>query len=205
MLTFKEKLYQYISKYLNETTQSPSFAELTKAMGISPKSKSLITKTLKQLKKEGKLLLVKDGRRLHISLCEEHILLLGNISAGNPIETIAEYECLEMNHLFQGTNRFALQVKGTSMVDEGKFDGDLIICRKSDSAREGDIVVALIDNHNATLKRISYQINNMITLIPANTVLKPRAYCKNRIQIQGIYIGLVRIKESNRLYKSSSS
>lgn len=190
---FSEKLYKFISDYINQYNTSPSFAEITHAMGISPRSKSLITRSLRALEKERKLILNKDGRRLLISLSTKHLPLLGHISAGAPIEVIPECQFIDVNHYFQGDNRFALQVKGTSMIDEGILDGDIIICRKAESANEGDIVVALIDQHNTTLKRISYRMKGMITLIPANTELKPRAYAPERILIQGIYIGLLRM------------
>lgn len=192
-INFRDKLFNFISDYINQYNNSPSFAEITKAMGISPRSKSLITRSLRTLEKERKVFLTKDGRRLLISLSEKQVPLLGRISAGTPIEAIPDYQSIDMHYLFQGPNRFALQVKGTSMIEEGILDGDLIICRKADLADEGDIVVALIDQHNTTLKRISYKVKGMITLIPANPELKPRAYAPERIQIQGIYIGLIRM------------
>jgi repressor LexA len=189
---FREEMYIFLSEYINQYNTSPSFAEITAAMGISPRSKSLITRSLRTLEKEGKLLLVKEGRRLLIKLSNKQVPLLGRISAGIPIEAISECQLIDFNDLFPGTDRFALLVKGTSMIDEGIFDGDMIICRKSDIANEGDIVVALIDQHNTTLKRISYRVKGVVTLVPANPELKPRAYAPERIRIQGIYIGLVR-------------
>lgn len=192
-ISFREKLYNFISEYLNQHNTSPSFAEITEALGISPRSKSLITRNLRLLEKERKVFLTKNGRRLLISLSSKQVPLLGRISAGTPIEAISDHQFVDISNLFQGANRFALQVKGTSMVDEGILEGDMIICRKADMADEGDIVVALIDQHNTTLKRISYKVKGMITLVPANPELKPRAYAPDRIQIQGVYIGLIRM------------
>lgn len=189
---FREKLCKFLSDYINKYSNSPSFAEMTHAMKISPRSKSLITRNLRALEKEGKVVLIKEGRRLLISIPSKHLTLLGRISAGMPIEAISECESIDINHLFQGPNQFALLVKGTSMIDEGILDGDIIICKKTDLAKEDDIVVALIDQHNTTLKRISYKMKGMITLVPANTELKPRVYAPDRIHIQGIYVGLVR-------------
>jgi repressor LexA len=162
-------------------------------MGISPSSKSLITRSLRALGKEGKIVLKKEGRRLLISLSTKQLPLLGRISAGIPIEAIPQYQSIDINTLLQGESRFALQVKGNSMIEEGILDGDIIICRQSDTAKEGEIIVALIDQQNTTLKRISYKMNGMVTLIPANAELKPRAYVPERIHIQGIYVGLVRM------------
>lgn len=189
---FRENLYKFISEFIHQHGYSPTFAEMTAAMGISPRSKSLITRSLRLLEKEGKLVLSKEGRRLLISLSTKYLQLLGRISAGTPIEAISEYQFIDVNNLFQCPNRFALQVTGTSMIDEGILDGDIIICRKAEAANEGDIIIALIDQNQTTLKRVSYKIKGMITLIPANKELKPRAYAPERIYVQGIYIGLVR-------------
>jgi len=188
---FRDDLYQFLIGHIKQYDTSPSYSDMTKAMGISPKSKSLITRNLRTLEKENKIILQREGRRILISLVDKQVSLLGHISTGLPIETISQYS-IDINHLFQGSNRFALQVKGTSMVDEGIRDGDIIICKKSNTAVEGDIAVVLIDHHYATLKRISYKMNGLITLIPDNPKLKPRAYLPERIYIQGIYIGLIR-------------
>lgn len=190
---FQANLYEFISQRINESGYSPSFSEITAGLGISPRSKSLITRSLRVLEKEGKLILKKQGRHLQISLSTKQLLLLGRISAGVPIEAISEPQVLDINKLIDGDNLFGLEVKGTSMIEEGILDGDLIICQRTEMAKEGSIVVALIDNHNTTLKRISYKMKGMITLSPANVELKPRAYLPERIQIQGIYIGLIRM------------
>lgn len=189
---FQHYLYQFISEYIDEHHQSPSFADMTIAMGISPRSKSLITRSLRALSKEKKIILKKEGRRLLISLTSKQIPLVGRISAGMPIEAVSEYQLIDMNELFHGDHRFALQVKGDSMIEEGILDGDIIICQQATTAREGHIVVALIDQQNATLKRISYKKKGMVTLIPANAALKPQVYAPNRIHVQGIYVGLMR-------------
>lgn len=190
---FQIKLYDFIEGFISERKNSPSFADMIEAMHIGQRSKSLITRSLRALEKDNRLFLKKDGRRLTISLPQQHLQLLGRISAGVPIEAIPDYQTLDINALLHGDNRFVLQVKGDSMIEEGILDGDFIICRYAEEAHEGDIVVALIDYENATLKRISYKVPGMITLIPANSELKPRAYPSERIRIQGIYIGLVRV------------
>ncbi len=191
---FQETLYQFLSNYLGEKNCSPSFSEMTIAMGISPRSKSLITRSLRALNKQGKIVLEKKGRRLLISLSSKGLPLMGRISAGSPIEAIADYQFIDTNEVLQGNNRYALEVKGNSMMDEGILDGDIIICEQSDTAKEGEIAVVLIEGHNVTLKRVSYKEKEKILLVPANSTLKPVAYLSEQIQIQGIYRGLLRIK-----------
>lgn len=190
---FQENLFKYISGHLAAEQRSPSFGEILEGLGLSPRSKSLITRSLRALEKEGRLLLKKDGRRLSISLSRKALPLLGRISAGLPIEAIAAAETLDLNDLFRREGHFALKVNGDSMIEENILDGDIIICKQAVAAREGEIVVAIIDQNHTTLKRISYQMKNMITLLPANQHLKPRAYEPERIFIQGIYVGLLRL------------
>lgn len=191
--SFQDNLYKFISDHLALYGQSPNYKEITMAMGISPKSKSLITRSLRALNSQGKISLKREGRKVVITLASQHLPLVGKISAGLPIEAIQENEMMDIKSLLEGEGRFALKVKGNSMIEEGILDGDFIICKKMQAAKEGDIVVALIDQLNTTLKRISYKVNGMITLIPANLEMKPRAYAPDRIQIQGIYIGLLRL------------
>lgn len=190
---FQNNLHQYISQYLTTYGQSPSYSEITMAMGVSPKSKSLITRSLRALSKEGRIELKKEGRKIIITLSQKGIPLVGKISAGTPIEAFEEKHFIDIDDLFKGEGRFALQVKGNSMIEDGIFNGDLIMCRKSNFANEGEIVVVLIDKMNTTLKRISYKDKEMITLIPSNIEMTPISYEPERVQIQGTYIGLIRL------------
>lgn len=190
---FRNQLYQFIASYIQQYGCSPSFFDMTAAMEISPRSKSLISRSLKTLEKEGLVSLKKSGRQVVITIKHKDLVLLGQISAGLPIEAISDYQSIDLSHFLQGENRFALLVKGHSMIEEGILDGDIIICQHAHLAQEGDIVVALIDGHHATLKKLSYKMKGMITLIPANPLYKPRAYSPERITIQGIYRGLVRV------------
>lgn len=193
ILTFRDKLYQFVLDSINESNYSPSFAEMIAAVGISPRSKSLITRSLRMLAEEGKLQLVKEGRRLLISLPTKKLPLHGIIGKDAAMHVLSNQQLIDVGHLFTQVDCVALQIQGTSMLDEGMLDGDVIIYRKRAAAKENDMVVALIDQRYVAVKRISYAISNMITLISANPLLKPRAYAKHRISIHGIYIGLVRV------------
>ena len=192
--SFKERLYYFISNYINQYCHSPSFREMTEGLGISQRSKSLITRSLRALEKDGKVVLQKEGRRLLIALHKKQLPLLGRISAGPPMMAFPDYQFIELETLFKEPHLFALEVSGSSMMEDGILDGDIIICRPHHHAKEGETVIALIDQYQATVKRISYQVKEMITLIPANTTFKPRAYAPERIQIQGVYMGLIRMR-----------
>lgn len=191
---FQDKLYKFVCEYLHEHGVSPNYDILTTAMGIGPRSKSLISRNLKALEKSHRISLKKEGKYLTISLRDKHIPLIGKISAGNPIEAVIETHpiYIETDQLFKNAD-YALLVQGTSMIEEGIFDGDIITCKKHTTAIEGDIIVALIDNNETTLKRISYKSPGKVTLIPANPELSPKQYFPEQIQIQGIYTGLIRL------------
>lgn len=191
--TFRDKLYQFISEHIHESNVSPSFAEITAAVGISPRSKSLITRSLRVLAEEGKLHLAKNGRRLLISLPNKKLPIHGLITEDACMKRLSHQQMIDIGRLFDHANCAALQAMGTPMLDQDILSGDIIIYRKTTMAQENDKVVALIDGKYVTIKRISYGISNMITLISANPSLKPRAYAKERISIEGIYVGLVRM------------
>jgi repressor LexA len=193
----QQKIYEYIQDHIGEHGYSPSLSEVARGIGISPKSISLVSRSIHALVDAGRLKFDKKGyRKVQVAAGGSLTLpLMGRIAAGTPIEAIEDRQNVDLGSLLGGQDHFVLEVRGESMVDEGIFDGDLVICRHASDAREGDIVVALIDNLEATLKRISYQISDRITLIPANAALKPKAYLSHRVQIQGVFVGLLRLRK----------
>jgi repressor LexA len=119
--------------------------------------------------------------------------LVGRIAAGQPIEAIEESEVLDIESLFRGRTGdvFALQVRGNSMIDEQIRDGDYVIVEKRDNARNGETVVALIDDAEATLKKFYHDVGQ-VRLQPANPRMEPLFVDPERIRIQGVVIGVLR-------------
>jgi SOS regulatory protein LexA len=117
--------------------------------------------------------------------------VLGNIAAGVPIEAIEDIETFDLAKAFDPHDHFLLRVKGTSMILDGINDGDLAIIRPANTARNGDTVVAIVDGGEATLKRFR-KVKSTITLIPANDQLTPMDYSASRVEIRGVFVGLVR-------------
>ena len=195
----QRKIYEFIGQYTEEQGYSPTFEEIAKGIGLSPRSVSLISRSVQALIKSGWLTAQKKGSRRSVWPSKPpkfSFPLLGRIAAGSPIEAIADnHQLVDLSVLFKGDNHFMLEIKGDSMVEEKIFDGDFVICKRSDRAEEGDIVAALIDQQDATLKRLSYQLKGMVTLIPANANLKPKAYPLHRIQIQGVFVATMRFKK----------
>ncbi len=118
--------------------------------------------------------------------------LHGRIAAGLPMEALESDRSLSVPAALLGAgDHYALEVSGDSMIDAGIFDGDYALIKRCDDARDGDIVVALIDEDEATLKYL-HRENNMIRLDPANAAFQPQRYPANRVRVQGKLAGLLR-------------
>ena len=198
MLTFKQKkLLDFLVDYYNENNVYPTFDEMRDFLKI--KSKSGIHKLLSSLEEKGYVnRLPHKARALSINSSvnenEKNLPFLGRIAAGNPIEAITgSFEQISVpNYLINNKDEhFSLEVSGDSMVDAGIFDGDIVIIRKTEAANSGDIVVALIDENEVTLKRFR-SFKNSIALEPANKNYKIRLFGEDRVKIQGKLVGLIR-------------
>ena len=201
MLTFKQKkLLDFINSYFKKNRIFPTYDEMRKALNI--KSKSSIHKLISCIEERGFITRIPHKARAiklniienKIKTSEESIPFLGRIAAGNPIEAISNsFEKISVpDYLVNKSNEhFALEVVGDSMIDEGIFNGDIVIIKKQENAYSGDIVVALIDENEVTLKK--YRSNkNSIALEPANPNFKTRIFGPERVRIQGILAGLIR-------------
>ena len=198
MLTFKQKkLLDFLVDYYNENNVYPTFDEMRDFLKI--KSKSGIHKLLSSLEEKGFVnRLPHKARALSINSSvnenEKNLPFLGRIAAGNPIEAITgSFEQISVpNYLINDKDEhYTLEVTGDSMVDAGIFDGDIVIIRKTEAANSGDIVVALIDKNEVTLKRFR-SFKNSISLEPANKNYKIRLFGEGRVKIQGKLVGLIR-------------
>ena len=166
-----------------------------KARAIAPKKytngQAYITNVINLTNKflDKKSSLVKDPKNYNA----EQIPLLGKIAAGTPIEAISNYnEFIEVPPSYiSSKDCFALYVEGDSMIDEGIYDGDTVIINKQTDIKNGDIIVALIDKEEATLKKFR-QKGDSIALEPANKHYKTQIYGPDRITIQGKMCTLIR-------------
>lgn len=197
MLTMTQrKTYEFIKDFIYRNQYSPTTAEIAKGIGIT--SRGVVHRYIKALV-DADLISLTPKRHRNISLINhpqaaaDELYLVGRIAAGQPIEAVNQQEPLDVANIFTGKNRYALEVKGDSMIDEGIFDGDIVICQQADSADNGQIVVALIDQNEATLKRLQRNKNQTVTLVPANSTLDPITYEADRVTVQGVYVGLLRL------------
>jgi repressor LexA len=219
MLTAKQQeLLIFINDRLRETGVSPSFEEMKDALNL--RSKSGVHRLIGALEERQFLRrLPNRARALEVvrlpeaaahraavvaDLAEARrerrrsaapartVPLVGRIAAGHPIEAIETPEDLAVPAALLGPGEhFALQVVGDSMIEAGIFDGDYALIRKAEEARDGEIVVALIDNQEATLKYFRKE-KGMIRLDPANSLHEPQLYLPSRVRIQGRLAGLLR-------------
>ncbi len=196
MLTKKQqKVWTFIQQYWLRCGRAPTVQEIADEMQVS--ARGTVYRYVKILAKEGYIELLPNVRR-NIRIKSNiqqyyHVPLLGKIAAGQPIEAVSQDSVVDFTELFFGPDRFALRVVGDSMEDEGIYDGDVIICKHAKEAHAGDIVVALVDQQQATLKRIQFDNHSeTVVLLPGNARHEPQRYPAGRVQIQGIYVGLCR-------------
>lgn len=184
LLTKKQKeILDFVLQYYHEREYMPSYREIAKHFQLN--SISTVHKHLQTLKRKGYVdFEYNKPRSLSVSSKIQklskaiEIPLVGLIAAGEPIEAIEERESLAVpEQLVDRDECFALKVRGDSMIEDGIFDGDFVVIEKNYYPNNGDVVVALIDNENATLKRY-YREKSRIRLQPANSTMKP-IYVKN--------------------------
>jgi len=118
--------------------------------------------------------------------------LLGRIAAGRPLEAVEEKETFSLGEFARGDNRFVLQVKGNSMVEDHIMDGDFIVVEQTQVANAGEIVVALVGGEDATLKRFYREASGKIRLQPANSEMQPIIVPAQDVKIQGRVVGVLR-------------
>ncbi len=119
--------------------------------------------------------------------------VMGRIAAGTPISAIQEntHSIAVSPEMLGSGEHFALEVNGDSMIDAGILDGDMVVIRKSNTCEQGDIVVALVDDEEATLKRFSSS-NGVVALEAANSAYETRTFGPDRVDVQGKLVGLIR-------------
>ena len=208
MLTKKQKeLFVYLRDYISSNDISPSFEEMKNAVNL--KSKSGIHRLITSLEQRGYIKRLKHKARA-MEITKElqnnsstvtntennflYIPLVGSIAAGEAIEAINSSESMisvPKSLVSKHSTYFGLKVKGLSMIDEGIFDGDIAIIKKTTSAENGKIAAVLTLDNEITLKKIK-MTNQKIYLIPANKAYDIKEHNIGEVQIQGTLSGIIR-------------
>lgn len=189
----QHKALNFIKNYIDVNGYSPSFSDIARGLGL--KSRGVVHRYVHALADAGYIEL-SEGSQRNIQLRNENrrddIPFLGQIAAGRPIEAIEDKQTINVSEELAGENHYALRVKGDSMVDVGILDGDIVIIKNETIAHNGDIVVALINDEEATLKRFKKISNGKVELIPENSTMEPMVYQQSQVKIQGILVGQFR-------------
>jgi repressor LexA len=200
----QRQMYDFIAEFVQSNGYSPSFEEIGAAMGLS--SLATVHKHLNNL--ETKKMLRRDYNRSRsidvlplpegipsrarpVQVSSFELPLVGRIAAGQPIEQVETPETISLSDFTRAKDVFVLQVKGESMQDEHIVDGDYVLVEKTDSAREGEIVVALVNGSETTLKRL-YRAGEQIRLQPSNASMQPIMVPAESVRVQGRVVAVLR-------------
>lgn len=197
MLTLRQKqILDYIKQYIKKKDYAPSLEEIKRHFKL--KSVGTVHEHIAALKAKGVLKKTEHQARA-IEIREDkkpknliNIPLVGAITAGQPLETFEapdETITIARNEISRTGKHYALRVRGNSMIDEGIFDGDIVVIRQQQAADNGQTVVAIIDNNQATLKKL-YREKNRFRLQPANPTMLP--LFRQEVEVRGIVVKIIR-------------
>ena len=211
----QRQVYDYIAEFVQRQGYSPSFEEIGTGLGLS--SLATVHKHISNLERKGLLrrdynrsrsldILAPRGRMKQAlqaassaadlaasqaALAAASLPLVGRIAAGRPLEALENPETISLSDITRSRDVFVLEVRGDSMQDEHILDGDYVMVERVRSARNGEIVVALVENSETTLKRF-YKEGDTIRLQPANAKMAPIVVPAASVQVQGRVVGVLR-------------
>ena len=200
----QKEILEYITRFIERHGYQPSYAQIARHFGVS--SKATIAKHIEALERRGLLARRRPNGAFGLSvrvedddgvgedaICE--VRLLGRIAAGVPLDAVEDAQTIGVPRFLLGRVRpeqvYALRVTGDSMIDEHICDGDIALIENRTEARDGEIVVALVEGSRATLKRL-YRFGREVELRPANSRLAPVRLPAAQVAVQGIFRGLLR-------------
>ena len=203
-LTKRQKeVLDYLVGFLNKNGYSPSFEEIAHSMKLT--SLATVHKHLSTLEKKGfirrgynqsrSIEVMQLPKPIREQLLDRHVVelpLAGRIAAGRPLEAVEEHETISLADFARGQNTYVLQVKGESMRDDHILDGDFIVVEQTHVANSGEIVVALVGEDEATLKRFYREANGKVRLQPANSQMAPIIVPATDVKVQGRVVGVLR-------------
>ena len=192
----QNKILAAIDRHLKAHGESPTLEELGRQVNI--RSRGTVHRHVSQLVADG--LLEKSPRHWRglrpvtaMSEFSASLPMLGRIAAGKPIEAVAGIEEVDLGQVLCRPGRYMLQVVGDSMTGMGLLDGDYVIIEHSDQARNGQVVVALIDEEEATLKRFYNKGDGTVELVAENPTVPTMRFAAERVRVQGVLAGQMRV------------
>jgi repressor LexA len=197
----QRQVYDFIADFVQSNGYCPSFEEIGQGLGLS--SLATVHKHISNLEKKGLLqrdynrsrsiniLPVRGSKRRSLGLSNPALPLMGRIAAGRPIEAVENPETISLAEFTSSKDVFVLEVAGDSMQDEHIVNGDYVLVEKANTARDGEIVIALVEGTENTLKRF-YREGGKVRLQPANAAMQPILVPAEAVKIQGRVIGVLR-------------
>src|SRR6266576_4006531 len=198
----QKQVLDFVATCVHENGYSPSYEEIARGLGLASLAtvhKHISTLETKQYLKRG----FNQSRSLDLGPKYVHerrrrqdtpleVPLLGRIAAGAPVEAIAQKETVRFGDFLGNPDVFALEVRGDSMIEDHICSGDLVLVEKANQAKDGDIVVALIEGTQTTLKRFYREPGDKVRLQPANSSLQPIYVAGRDLEIQGRLLAVLR-------------
>jgi len=193
----QKEVLDFLTQFVQQNGYSPSYEEIARGLDLS--SLATVHKHITNLQTKG-LLQRAHNRSRSIDVLparsskrsfSDRLPLMGRIAAGQPVEAIETAESISLGDIIGNREVFALEVRGESMRDEHIVSGDYVLVERTKTAREGEIIVALVDGTDATLKRF-YREGNMIRLQPSNAEMAPIFAPAASVTIQGKVLGILR-------------
>ncbi|HXN98467.1 MAG TPA: transcriptional repressor LexA [Candidatus Acidoferrales bacterium] len=203
-LTKRQKeVLDYLVGFLNKNGYSPSFEEIASSLKLT--SLATVHKHLSTLEKKGfirrgynqsrSIEVMQLPKPIREQLLDRHVVelpLAGRIAAGRPLEAVEERETISLADFARGQNTYVLQVRGESMRDDHILDGDYIVVEQTQVANPGEIVVALVGEDEATVKRFYREPGGKVRLQPANSQMAPIIVLATDVKVQGRVVGVLR-------------
>lgn len=194
----QSEILEFLRAHIGDHGYAPSFEEIAEKFGFA--SLATVHEHLTNLERKGYITRqYNESRSIQVSpprgtAAATEIPLLGKVAAGMPIESLMHDETLAVPEEMlprRGPN-YALQVQGSSMIDEHILDGDFVVVHGKQTANDGEMVIALVDGNEATVKKFYREAGGWIRLQPANTTMQPLRYQERDVLIQGIVVGVIR-------------
>jgi len=203
-LTKRQKeVLDYLVGFLNKNGYSPSFEEIASSLKLT--SLATVHKHLSTLEKKGfirrgynqsrSIEVMQLPKPIREQLLDHHVVelpLAGRIAAGRPLEAVEDRETISLADFARGQNTYVLQVRGESMRDDHILDGDYIVVEQTQVANPGEIVVALVGEDEATVKRFYREPGGKVRLQPANSQMAPIIVLAADVKVQGRVVGVLR-------------
>jgi repressor LexA len=197
-LTKKQReILDFVTEFAEEHGYAPSFEEIAEHFGLS--SLATVHEHLENLRAKGYIRKGYNESRsievvpAEIRLTAVPVPLMGDVAAGEPIEAIAGQETVAVPEDMLGRGEhYVLRVNGDSMIEEQIRDGDYLVVKQRETAENGEMVVALVDQESATVKKFYREKDGQVRLQPANAAMQPMYFGADRVMVQGIVVGVIR-------------